>query len=87
LASLANGPKDAAAMIEDIATLCGMRLEAKTIYNAINQLQQRRWIEPHSSAKVEHRYRLTIAGLHAFRASLAALRRCSHTTLQKLEAI
>jgi DNA-binding PadR family transcriptional regulator len=87
LASLANGPKDAAAMIEDIATLCGMRLEAKTIYNAINQLQQRRWIEPHSSAKVEHRYRLTIAGLHAFRASLAALRQFSQSTLQTQEAI
>jgi hypothetical protein len=87
LASLANGPKDAAAMIDDIATLCGMRLDAKTIYGAINQLQQRRWIEPRSSAKVEHRYRLTITGLHAFRASLAALRQFSQSTVQTQEAI
>jgi hypothetical protein len=86
LASLANGPKGPAEMIDDIAGLSGMRLRAGRLNRVIAGLLRRGCVESPSAARGGECYRMTIAGLHAFREMLSALRECSKTWLDMAEA-
>jgi len=59
LASLASGPKHGHAMIEDIASFCGIRLGPGTLYGAIARLEQQGWIEPLAPEERRQPYRIT----------------------------
>ncbi len=86
LASLANGPKHGHAMIEDIASFCGIRLGPGTLYGAIARLEQQGWIEPLPPEERRQPYRITANGLHVLRAKLATLRQFTKAGLGRLEA-
>ena len=87
LASLASGPKHGHAMMEDIATICGIRLGPGTLYGAIARLEQQGWIEPLPPEDRRQPYRITAAGLRVLRAKLATLRRFTKAGLGRLEAL
>jgi DNA-binding PadR family transcriptional regulator len=87
LASLANGPKHGHAMIEDIASLCGTRLGAGTLYGAIARLEQQGWIEPLRVEERRRPYRITGEGLKVLRAKLATLQQFTKAGLRRLQAL
>jgi len=86
MASLASGPKHGHAMIEDIASFCGVRLGPGTLYGAIARLEQQGWIEPLPPEDRRQPYRITASGLRVLRARLAALRQFTKAGLGRLEA-
>jgi DNA-binding PadR family transcriptional regulator len=86
LASLASGPKHGHAMIDDIASLCGIRLGPGTLYGAIARLEQQGWIEPLRPEERRQPYRITASGLRVLRAKLATLRQFTKAGLDRLEA-
>lgn len=86
LASLASGPKHGHAMIEDIASFCGVRLGPGTLYGAIARLEQQGWIEPLPPKGRRQPYRITADGLRVLRAKLATLRQFTKAGLGRLEA-
>jgi DNA-binding PadR family transcriptional regulator len=86
LASLASGPKHGHAMIEDIASFCGVWLGPGTLYGAIARLEQQRWIEPLPPEDRRQPYRITASGLRVLRAKLATLRQFTKAGLGRLEA-
>jgi len=87
LASLASGPKHGHAMIEDILGMCGTRLGPGTLYGAIARLEARGWIEPLAAVERRQPYRITAAGLKAFRAKLATLQQFTKAGLRRLGAL
>src|SRR5260370_9502735 len=74
LASLANGPKHGHAMIEDIASICGVRLGPGTLYGAIARLEQQGWIEPLPHEERRQPYRITANGFLFLAAKPSTLR-------------
>ena len=86
LASLASGPKHGHAMIEDIASFCGIRLGPGTLYGAIARLEQQGWIEPLPPEDRRQPYRITAQGLRVLRGKLATLRQFTKAGLGRLEA-
>ena len=70
LASLAAGPKHGYAMVEDIATMAGVRLGPGTLYGALARLEQRGFIEPLPPDERRHPYRITGAGRAMLREQL-----------------
>jgi DNA-binding PadR family transcriptional regulator len=70
LSSLAGGPKHGYALMQDIATFTGTRLEPGTLYGAIARLDKLRWIEALPSEGPRRPYRLTGVGAAALRSQL-----------------
>src|ERR1700721_2701571 len=87
LASLANGPKQGHAMIEDIVRLCGTRLGPGTLYGAIARLEQQGWIKPLPPEERRRPYRITAEGVRVLRAKLTTLRQFTKAGLERLEAL
>jgi DNA-binding PadR family transcriptional regulator len=86
LVSLADGPKHGYAMVDDIATLSGVRLGPGTLYGAIARLERLGLIAPLPAADRRRPYELTEAGATALRAELTSLARLSAAGLRRLGA-
>ena len=84
LSSLANGPKHGYAMMEDILTFSGTRLEPGTLYGALTRLEQRGWVEALPSESRRRPYRITPDGLQALRDHLQTMQRIVTVGLDRL---
>ncbi len=87
LSSLADGPKHGYAMMEDIASFSGTRLEPGTLYGALARLERRGWIEALPAQERRHPYRLTGAGMQVLRRQLATMRQIVSAGLERLADI
>lgn len=70
-----GGPKHGYAMIEDIQSFSGTRLEPGTLYGALMRLERQGWIAPEAPGERRRPYAITPAGRDALRAGLTTLRR------------
>ena len=84
LSSLADGPKHGYAMMEDIFTFSGTKLEPGTLYAALARLERRGWIEPLQAEARRRPYRITGAGEVALRQQIQTLHRVVSTGQQRL---
>ena len=84
LASLAGGPKHGYALMQDIATFTGTRLEPGTLYGAIARLEKLRWIEALPSEGPRRPYRLTSDGAAALRSQLDTMAGVVAVGMQRL---
>ena len=84
LSSLADGPKHGYAMMEDIFTFSGTKLEPGTLYAALARLERRGWIEPLQAEERRRPYRITGAGEVALRQQIQTLHRVVSTGQQRL---
>ena len=73
-------------MIEDIASICGIRLGPGTLYGAIARLEQQGWIEPLPPEERRQPYRITANGLRVLRARLTTLQQFTKAGMGRLEA-
>ena len=85
LISLADGPKHGYAMIEDIASLGGVRLGPGTLYGALARLERLGLIEALPANDRRRPYRLTEAGAAVLEAELRGWHKLATTGLQRLE--
>jgi DNA-binding PadR family transcriptional regulator len=85
LVSLAGGEKHGCAMIEDIETMCGVRLRPGTLYGALARLEQRGLIEALDEEDRRRRpYRLTAEGASALQERLTHLENFTSIGLRRL---
>jgi DNA-binding PadR family transcriptional regulator len=84
LASLAGGEKHGYAMIEDIQTMCGVRLGPGTLYGALARLEKRGLIEALDTEDRRRPYRLTAAGASALQKRLTTLENFATAGLRRL---
>ena len=84
LASLAGGEKHGYAMIEDIETMCGVRLGPGTLYGALARLERRGLVEALDVEDRRRPYRLTAAGASALQERLTQLENFATAGLQRL---
>ena len=84
LSSLAGGPKHGYALMQDIATFTGTRLEPGTLYGAIARLEKLRWIEALPSEGPRRPYRLTADGAAALRSQLDTMAGVVAVGMQRL---
>jgi DNA-binding PadR family transcriptional regulator len=84
LTSLASGAKHGHAMLQDIESLCGMRLGPGTLYGAISRLESQGLIERLPSEERRQPYRMTAAGAKALHARLTAMRRIAAVGIARL---
>ena len=84
LASLAGGEKHGYAMIEDIETMCGVRLGPGTLYGALARLERRGLIEALDTEDRRRPYRLTAAGASALQKRLTSLENFATVGLRRL---
>jgi DNA-binding PadR family transcriptional regulator len=87
LASLAAGPKHGYAMMEDIGTFSGTRLEPGPLYSALARLERRGWIEPLPAEDRRRPYRITAAGVAVLREQSASLERVAAAGKQRLRLL
>jgi DNA-binding PadR family transcriptional regulator len=62
LTSLADGPKHGYAIMADVATFSGVRMEPGTLYGALSRLERRGWVRPLATAERRRPYQITAAG-------------------------
>ena len=72
LVALSHAPKHAYEMLVDIEARTGSCPGPGTLYAAIAELEERRWIEPLASDDPRRPYQITPNGLRALRAQVAA---------------
>jgi len=84
LSCLANGPKHGYAMMEDIFTFSGTRLEPGTLYGALSRLEQRGWIEALPFEARRRPYGITPDGRQALRGHLQTMQRIVTVALDRL---
>ena len=84
LASLAGGEKHGYAMIEDIETMCGVRLGPGTLYGALARLERRGLVEALDTEDRRRPYRLTTAGASALQKRLTSLENFATAGLRRL---
>ncbi|MBX6353917.1 MAG: helix-turn-helix transcriptional regulator [Thermoflavifilum sp.] len=84
LASLTSGPKHGYAMMEDIREFSGTQLEPGTLYGAIARLEKKGWIEALPAENRRRPYRITTAGIAAFREQVATLQRVTTVGKERL---
>src|SRR5260370_41103877 len=70
LTSLAGGPKHGYAMIEDIASITGVRLGPGTLYGAISRLESAGLIEALESTDRRRPYQITPRGRRRLEAEI-----------------
>ncbi|MDP9159613.1 MAG: PadR family transcriptional regulator [Acidobacteriota bacterium] len=87
LASLASGPKDAHAMAEDVALLCGARLRLGTLYGAIYRLEEQGLVKPLPQKERSRQYRITAKGARVLRARLVTLRRFTEAGWKRVQSL
>ncbi|TME20057.1 MAG: PadR family transcriptional regulator [Chloroflexi bacterium] len=85
LTSLAGGPKHGYAMIEDIASITGMRLGPGTLYGAIGRLEAEGMIEALESDDRRRPYQITPQGLRQLEAEIGGMKGLIATGLRRLK--
>ena len=85
LTSLAGGAKHGYAMIEDIATITGIRLGPGTLYGAIGRLEAGGLIEALESDDRRRPYQITPAGRRHLEAEIGGMRGLVATGLRRLK--
>lgn len=86
LASLAGGPKHGYAMMQDIATLAGVRLGPGTLYGALVRLEERGLIAALPAEDRRRPYQLTSVGEAVLQDHLTRLSTFAGAGLQRLAA-
>jgi DNA-binding PadR family transcriptional regulator len=87
LISVADGPKHGYAMIEDIATMAGVRFGPGTLYGAIARLESRKLIEPVATDGRRQPYRLTADGARLLKARLETLQNLTRVGQRRLACV
>ena len=85
LTSLAGGPKHGYAMVEDIATITGIRLGPGTLYGAIGRLEAEGMIEALESNDRRRPYQITARGRRQLEAEIGGMRGLIATGLRRLK--
>ena len=85
LTSLAGGPKHGYAMIEDIASITGVRLGPGTLYGAISRLESEGLIEALASADRRRPYQITGRGRRHLEAEIGGMKGLVATGLRRLK--
>jgi DNA-binding PadR family transcriptional regulator len=85
LTSLAGGPKHGYAMIEDIASITGVRLGPGTLYGAIARLEAEGMIEALESDDRRRPYRITTRGRRHLETEIGGMRGLVATGLRRLK--
>jgi DNA-binding PadR family transcriptional regulator len=85
LTSLAGGPKHGYAMIEDIASITGIRLGPGTLYGAIGRLEAEGKIEALESDDRRRPYQITPAGRRHLEAEIGGMKGLIATSLRRLK--
>jgi len=84
LLSLADAPKHGSAIMNDVLTVCDVRLGPGTLYTAITRLVERKLIAPETSSGRERPYRITVQGSKTLAAQLSDMRRVASIGLARL---
>lgn len=84
LTSLAGGPKHGYAMIEDIASITGVRLGPGTLYGAISRLESEGMIAALESEDRRRPYQITAAGRRRLEAEIGGMKGLVATGLRRL---
>jgi DNA-binding PadR family transcriptional regulator len=85
LTSLAGGPKHGYAMIEDIATITGVRLGPGTLYGAIGRLEAEGMIEALETDERRRPYQITAQGRRQLEKEIGGMRGLIATGLRRLK--
>lgn len=85
LTSLAAGPKHGYAMIEDIASITGVRLGPGTLYGAISRLEADGMIQALESDDRRRPYQITLRGRRRLEAEIGGLKGLVATGLRRLK--
>lgn len=85
LTSLAGGPKHGYAMIEDIASITGIRLGPGTLYGAIGRLEAEGFIAALESDDRRRPYQITPAGRRHLEAEIGGMKGLVATGLRRLK--
>ncbi len=85
LTSLAGGPKHGYAMIEDVASITGVRLGPGTLYGAISRLETEGMIEALQSNDRRRPYQITDRGRRHLEAEIGGMRGLVATGLRRLK--
>src|SRR5215467_9645362 len=62
LTSLSNGPKHGYAIMTDVVSFSGVRMEPGTLYGSLSRLERRGWVRPLGAAERRRPYEITAAG-------------------------
>ena len=84
LVSLSDRPKHGYAIMEDLATMSGIRIGPGTLYAALARLEKRGLIEALPPEERRRPYRLTGLGATTLRAQLEGLETFARTGLRRL---
>ncbi len=85
LTSLAGGPKHGYAMIEDIASITGVRLGPGTLYGAISRLESEGLIDALESTDRRRPYQITARGRRHLEAEIGGMKGLVATGLRRLK--
>ena len=85
LTSLAGGPKHGYAMIEDIASITGIRLGPGTLYGAIARLEAEGMIEALESRDRRRPYQITARGRRHMEAEIGGMKGLVAAGLRRLK--
>jgi DNA-binding PadR family transcriptional regulator len=85
LTSLAGGPKHGYAMIEDIASITGVRLGPGTLYGAIARLEAEGKIQALESDDRRRPYQITARGRRHLEAEIGGMRGLVATGMRRLK--
>jgi len=85
LTSLAGGPKHGYAMIEDIATMAGVRLGPGTLYGAIGRLEAEKMIEALQSDDRRRPYQITERGRRHLESEIGGMKDFVAVGLRRLK--
>jgi DNA-binding PadR family transcriptional regulator len=85
LTSLAGGPKHGYAMIEDIATMAGVRLGPGTLYGAIGRLEAEKMIEALQSDDRRRPYQITARGRRHLESEIGGMKDFVAVGLRRLK--
>lgn len=85
LTSLAGGPKHGYAMIEDIASITGVRLGPGTLYGAIGRLEAEGMIEALEIDDRRRPYEITADGRRHLAAEIGGMKGLIATGLRRLK--
>jgi DNA-binding PadR family transcriptional regulator len=75
LTSLADGPRHGHAIMKDIATFSGVRMEPGTLYGALTRLERRGWVRPLPAEDRRRPYEITGSGRAVLAGQLASMQR------------
>ncbi|TME70725.1 MAG: PadR family transcriptional regulator [Chloroflexi bacterium] len=81
----AGGPKHGYAMIEDIASITGVRLGPGTLYGAIGRLEAEGMIEALATDDRRRPYQITPAGRRRLESEISGMKGLVATSLRRLK--